>query len=200
MEKSWKFIIRFLWEPCLSMARILDCLHISGILFLVKHTLGIVCAPNGYSLRVVGVPQSRGTVQIVSTLSCLSGGPSPQSFLEASHATPHHGWQSTSSLRETESNSGPKPTLKPFYTHSLNTLIHQSNPLNPPHPHSPQPSHCLTHSHLSNPLCKTHPHTTEHLFNCTHLYTSRNILDLWMSSGRVVPLLARWKGRLAGLP
>ena len=24
-------------------------------------------APNGYSLRVVGVPQSRGTVQIVST-------------------------------------------------------------------------------------------------------------------------------------
>ena len=36
--------------------------------------------------------------------------------------------------------------------------------------------------------------------NCTHLYTSSNILDLWMSPGRVVPLLARWKGRLAGLP
>ena len=31
--------------------------------------LGLHCnmAPNGYSLRVVGVPQSRGTVQIVST-------------------------------------------------------------------------------------------------------------------------------------
>ena len=45
--------------------------------------------------------------------------------------------------------------------HSQNTLIHQSNPLNPPHPHSPQPTHRLTHPHLSNPncpLCKTHPH------------------------------------------
>ena len=37
---------------------------------------------NGYSLRVDGVPQSRGTVQIVSTLSCLSGGPGPQFFWE----------------------------------------------------------------------------------------------------------------------
>ena len=85
------------------------------------------------------------------------------------------------------------------HTHSLNTLIHQSNPLNPPHPHYPQP----THPHLSNPLCplcKRHPHTTEHLFNCTHVYTSNNILDPWMSPGRVVPLLAKWNGRLAGLP
>ena len=45
----------------------------------------------------------------------------------------------------------------------------------------------------SNP--GTHPHTTDHLFNCTHLYTSSNILDLW----RVAPLLVRWKRRLAGL-
>ena len=93
-----------------------------------------------------------------------------------------------------ESNPGPIPTLKPFHTHSLNTLIYQSNHLNPPHPHSPQPTYRLTRPHLSNPiwpLCKTHPHTTEHLFNCTHLYTSNNILDLWMSSGRVVSLLAR---------
>ena len=105
-----------------------------------------------------------------------------------------------------EFNPEPKPTLKTLlhvHPHSLNTLIYQSNPLNPPHPQSPQPTHRLTHPHLSNPicpLCKTHPHTTEHRFNCTHLYTSNNILDLWMSSGRVVPLLARWKGRLAGLP
>ena len=41
-----------------------------------------------------------------------------------------------------ESNPGPKPTLKPFYTHSLNTLIHQSNPLNPPTLTLPSP---LTH-------------------------------------------------------
>ena len=80
----------------------------------------------------------------------------------------------------------------------LHTLTNSPvHPLNPPH------SHRLTHPHLSNPLCplcKTHQHTTEHPFNCTHLYTSSNILDLWMSPGRVVPLLARWKGRLAGLP
>ena len=91
---------------------------------------------------------------------------------EASHATRQL------LAGDIESNPGPKPTLKPFYTHSLNTLIHQYNPLNPPHPHSPQPTHRLTHPHLSNPifpLCKTRPHTTEHIF-CTHLYTSNNIL------------------------
>ena len=49
------------------------------------------------------------------------------------------------------------------------------------------------------PLCKTHPHTTGHLFNCTHLYTSSNILELWLSPERVAPLLIRWKRRLAGL-
>ena len=104
-----------------------------------------------------------------------TGVPGPQFFGEASLATPQHGWWSASSLWETfESNSGPKPTLK-ILLHTLtqsptliNTLIHQSNPLNPPHPHSPQPTHCLTHPHLSNPLCKEHPHTTDHLFNCTH--------------------------------
>ena len=55
--------------------------------------------------------------------------------------------------------------------------------------------------HLSPlcPLCKTHPHTTDYLFNCTHLYTSNNILDLWMFPDRVVPLLVRWKRCLAGL-
>ena len=49
------------------------------------------------------------------------------------------------------------------------------------------------------PLCKTHPHTTDHLFNCTHLYTSSNILDLWLSPERVAPLLIRWKRRRASL-
>ena len=150
-------------------------------------------------MRVVGVPQSRGTVQIVSTYPAAPeartpifvGKPVMRSCSMARGAPAPCGrhWVLP----------GPKPKLKPFYTHSLNTLIHQSNPLNPPHPHSPQP----THPHLANPLCplcKTYPHTTEHLFNCTHLYTSSNILDLWMSPGSVVPLLARWKGRLAGLP
>ena len=120
--------------------------------------------------------------------------PGPTVFLGSQSCDPA-AWLAERQLLagDIESNPGPKP----FYTHSLNILIHQSNPLNPPHPHSPQ----HTHPHLSNPicpLCKTH--TTEHLFNCTHLYTSNNILDLWMSPGRVVPLLARWKGYLAGLP
>ena len=48
------------------------------------------------------------------------------------------------------------------------------------------------------PLCKTNPHTTDHLFNCTHLYTSSSILDLWLSPERVAPLLIRWKRRLKG--
>ena len=103
-------------------------------------------------------------------------------FGEASHAR--------------ESNPGPKPTLKTLL-HTLTKYTNSPVPLNPPHPHSPQPTHRLPHPHLSTPLCKTHPHTTEHLFNCTHLYTSSNILDLWMPPGRVVPLLASWKGRLA---
>ena len=59
-------------------------------------------APNTYSMRVVGVPQSRGTVQIVSTLSCLSRGPGPHFFWgETSHAIPQYGWWSASSLRQT---------------------------------------------------------------------------------------------------
>ena len=41
-------------------------------------------------------------------------------------------WLAERQLLVGESNPGLKPTLKPFYTHSLNTLIHQSNPLNPP--------------------------------------------------------------------
>ena len=60
--------------------------------------------------------------------------------------------------------------------------------------------HKVDETHYPSPLCKTHPHTTEHLLNCTHLYTWSNIMDLWMSPRRVVPLLARWKGRLVGLP
>ena len=149
---------------------------------------------------MVGVSQSRGTVQIVSTLSCSPEAQAP-SFLGKPVMQPRiMAGGAPAPCGDIESNPGPIPTLKPFYTHSLNpphslnTLIHQSNPLNPP-----QPTHRLTHPHLSNPicpLCKTHPHTTEHPFNCTHLYTSNNILDLWMSPGRVVPLLARWKGRL----
>ena len=81
------------------------------------------------------------------------------------------------------------------------TLIHQSNPLNPPHPHSPQPTYRLTHPHLSNPicaLCKTHSHTKEHLFNCTHLYTSKQHtgpLDVSREGGASATQVERTPGR-----
>ena len=103
------------------------------------------------------------------------------------------------------SNPGPKQILKTFYTHSLNpthslnTLIHQSNPLNPPTLTVPSP---LTHlcPIPSAPSAK-HTNIPQSIYsNCTHVYTSSNLLDLWMSPGRLVPLLDRWKGRLAGLP
>ena len=75
--------------------------------------------------------------------------PGPYFWGEASHATPQHGWRSASSIAgDIESNPGPKPTLKLFYTHSLNyphslnTLIHQ-------------PTHRLTHPHLYNSPPKT---------------------------------------------
>ena len=48
-------------------------------------------APNGYSLRVVGVPQSRRTVQIVSTYPASPEARAPSFFGEASHATLQHG-------------------------------------------------------------------------------------------------------------
>ena len=70
--------------------------------------------PNGYSLRVVGVPQSRGTEQIVSTLSCLSGGPGPQFF--GSQSCDPAAWLALLA-GDIEPNPGPKPTLK--------TLLHK---------------------------------------------------------------------------
>ena len=133
------------------------------------------------------------TVRIVPPYPATPEARAP-SFFGGSQSCDPASWLAERQLLagDIESNRGPKP----FYTYSLNILIHQSNPLNPPHPHSPQ----STHPHLSNPLGKIHPHTTEHLFNCTHLYTPSNILDIWMSPGWVVPLLGRWKGCLVGLP
>ena len=60
--------------------------------------------------------------------------------------------------------------------------------------------HKVDETHYPSAPSAKHTHTTEHQFNCTPLYTSSNILYLWMSPGSLVPLLARWKGRLAGLP
>ena len=80
-----------------------------------------------------------------------------------------------------QSNPGPKPTLKTL-SHTRTqppripcTLAHQSNSLKPPHPHSLPSAPYVKHTHIPQ------------------------ILDLWMSPERVVPLLVRWKRRLAWL-
>ena len=93
---------------------------------------------NGYSLRVVGVPQSR-VQDCANCIQLLVG--------------------------DIESNPGPKPTLKPFYTHSLNlhTLTKytnspvqpcQSSPPSLSPVHSPPNSPTSVQSHLS-PLKNT---------------------------------------------
>ena len=74
-----------------------------------------------------------------------------------------------------EFNPGPKPTLNPFYTHSLdpphslNTLIYQSNL---PHINFPQPTHRLTHPHLSNPIFPSakHTHIPQRIYSTAHTY------------------------------
>ena len=57
-------------------------------------------APNGDSLLVVGVSQSRG-LQIVSTSPASPEARPPRFLGEASRASPQHGWRSAYSLRET---------------------------------------------------------------------------------------------------
>ena len=121
-----------------------------------------------------------------------------------------------------ESNPGPKPTLKPFYTHSFNTLIHQSNPLIHPQPHSP-PAHSPPNSPTSVPIPSAkYTHIPQSIYSTAHTYIPQATYwtsgclprewrpcwsggrDAWQGfskeTGRMVPLLARWKGRLAGLP
>ena len=119
-------------------------------------------APNGYSLHVVGAPQS-GKCANCTHLFCLTGGPATQFFGEVSHATPQHGRQSACSLRETLS-----PTLKTIlHTRTqpatLTKYTKSSVQFNRPHPHSPKATHRLHHPHLSNPqnplTLSTIPHT-----------------------------------------
>ena len=99
--------------PCLRERCLVTVVQIAAYVNMIWHT-------NGYSLRVVGVSQSRGTVQIVSTLSCVSGGPGPD-FLGGNQSCNPAAWLAERQLLagDIESNTGPKPTLKPFYTHSL---------------------------------------------------------------------------------
>ena len=112
-------------------------------------------APNGYSLLVVGVPQSGEHCANCIHLPRLSGGPASQFFGEASRAFPQHGWRSAYSLRETLSptqDQGQHP--RPLHTHTpTDSLIQPPRPCPPPL-HSP-PTTQNTHSHLLS----TSPHT-----------------------------------------
>ena len=90
-----------------------------------------------------------------------------------SQSCDHAAWLAERQLLagDLESNPGPTPSLNPFYTHSLNTLIYQSNPLNSPHPHSPQPTHRLTHPPLQN--------TPTYHRSSIQLLGDRNLLGCW---------------------
>ena len=72
---------------------------------------------------------------------------------EASHATPHHGWQNASSLRETLSQIQPKPTLKTLL-HTLTKYTNspvqpsQSSPPSLSPAHSPPNSPTFVQSHM----------------------------------------------------
>ena len=48
------------------------------------------------------------------------------------------------------------------------------------------------------PLCKIQTHDTSHLFNCPHILTHLNPMDLWLDPVGVAALLAAW-GTAAGL-
>ena len=104
--------------------------------------------------------------------------------------------------RDIKSNPGPKPTLNPFYTHSLNpphsliTLIHQSNPLNPPHPHSPPNSPTSVQSPLS-PLqnIPTYHRTSIQLHTLIYLKQHTGPLDISREAGASASQLERTPGR-----
>ena len=183
-------------------------------------------APNGYSLLVVGVPQCHSRGEHCANcihLPRLSGGPGRPVFWGSQPCVPA-AWLAERLLLagDIEPNPGPKPTLKTL-THTLNPHTHQVHApkISPSELSLPREARrtlaqlrtnkspiLISYLHKVDetrypsplcPLCKTHPHTTDHLFNGTHLYTSSNILDLWLSPERVAPLLMRWKRRLAGL-
>ena len=97
-----------------------------------------------------------GTLQVVPI-------PSTHFLGEASHATPQHGWRSACSLRETESNPGPKPTLKsllhtrtkpPTLTKYTNSSVQppQSSPPSLYQAHSPPKSPTSVQPPKSHPL------------------------------------------------
>ena len=88
----------------------------------------------------------------------------------------------------------------PFYTHSLNTRIHQSNPLNPPHPHSPSHSPPNSPTYVQSPLSPlqntpTYNRTYIQLHTLIYLKQHTRPLDVSREGGASASQVERTPGR-----
>ena len=108
-------------------------------------------------------------MKIVSTLSCFPGGPGPQVFSEATHATLHHGWRSASSLRETLSPIQDQNQYKKPFTHT-HSIPHTTSPV------QSSPAHICPIP--SVPSAK-HTHIPQIIYSTAHT----NILDVSREGG-----------------
>ena len=115
-------------------------------------------------------------------LSRLSGGPGPQ-FIWGSQSCDPAAWLGERQLLagDIESMQDQNQHQKPVYTHSL---IHQSNPLNPPHPHSPPNSPTYVQSPLP-PLQNTPTYNRASIQLHTLIYLKQHTgpLDVSRESG-----------------
>ena len=134
-------------------------------------------APNGYNPHMVGVPQSRGTVQFVSIYPEAQA---PSFFLEASHASPQSK-TNTKTLLNTLTQSS---TLTKFTNSPVQPSQSSPPSLSPAH----SPPNPPTFSNPLCPLCKPHPHTTVHLFYYIHLYTLYSSVGACREQTCVFPL------------
>ena len=148
--------------------------------------INLLNAPNGYSLRVVGVPQSIGDCANCIHLYPASPEARAHRFLGSQSCDPHSMASGAPALcGRHESNPGPKPTLKTLlkHTHSILPTLTLPSPLTHIYPIPSAPLQNI-------------PQSIYYIQLHTLKYLKRHTGPL----GRVVPLLARWKGRLAGLP
>ena len=160
-------------------------------------------APNGVSLRVVGLPQSIGTVQIVSTLSCLSGGLGPQFFWKPVMRPRNMAGGAPAPCVRHESNPGPKPTLKTLLdtlTQSPTLTQYTNSPvqLSQSFPPSLSPAHSPTY--VQSPLHPLQNTTTYHrafiqLHTLIYLKQHTGPLDVSREGGASASQVERTPGR-----
>ena len=135
------------------------------------------------------MPQSRGTANCIHFILPLRR-PRPPIFWEASHG---HGWRSASSLRKTESNPGPKPTLKLLHTLTQSPTLNKytNSPVQPSQSSLLSPSHSLPNSPTSvqSPLPHLQNTPTSHRTSIqlhTPIY-SNNIQRFYGITKRIQP-------------